>query len=96
MVNYPDGRIEPYNAKDVSERIYAAIEGLGGNDRLIADELAGVVTEYIQKGIFGISQKPEIDFSEVEDAVVKVLIETGHARTAKHYILSSAKSGVKR
>lgn len=49
----------------------------------MADELAGVVTLFLERE-YG-NKLPTIE--EIQDVVERVLIETGHARTAKAYIL---------
>ena len=50
---------------------------------MLAGELAEVVVNYLSKVMA--SGIPSVE--EVQDAVEKVLIETGHAKTAKAYIL---------
>jgi len=78
-----DGRIVEFNLDQISEAIFKAAKAVGGEDRQLAGELAQVVVNYLKKtketGI------PSVE--EVQDAVEKVLIETGHAKTAKAYIL---------
>lgn len=78
-----DGRIVEFSAGQIAAAIFKAAKAVGGEDRQLADELAGVVIQYLQKQLgTGI---PSVE--DVQDAVEKVLIETGHARTAKAYIL---------
>ena len=50
---------------------------------MLANELAEAVTLFLKKK-FG-SKVPSIE--EIQDVVEKVLIETGHAKTAKAYII---------
>ena len=50
---------------------------------MLADELASTVTLLLEQNYEG--EPPGIE--EIQDTVEKVLIETGHARTAKAYIL---------
>lgn len=69
--------------KKIADAIFKAARAIGGEDRQLAEELALVVTHYLAK-----TKGPGIPtVEEVQDAVEKVLIETGHARTAKAYIL---------
>jgi anaerobic ribonucleoside-triphosphate reductase len=78
-----DGRIVEFNTEKIAAAIFKAAKAVGGEDRQLADELAGVVIQYLHKQLgTGI---PSVE--EVQDAVEKVLIETGHAKTAKAYIL---------
>jgi anaerobic ribonucleoside-triphosphate reductase len=77
-----DGRIVEFNPDKITEAIFKAAKAVGGEDRQLASELAQVVINYLRKNGSGI---PTVE--EVQDAVEKVLIETGHAKTAKAYIL---------
>lgn len=79
-----DGRKVAFDRTKISDAIFAAARSVGGEDRQLADELAGVVGLLIDKN-FGDRSQPSIE--EIQDLVEKTLIETGHARTAKAYIL---------
>ncbi|MCF6153883.1 MAG: anaerobic ribonucleoside-triphosphate reductase [Candidatus Brocadia sp.] len=78
-----DGRLVPFNEKKIADAIFKAAQAVGGEDRALADELAVVVTMFLEKKYVG--QTPGIE--DIQDIVEKVLIETGHAKTAKAYIL---------
>ncbi|GAB61669.1 MAG: anaerobic ribonucleoside-triphosphate reductase [Candidatus Jettenia sp.] len=78
-----DGRLVPFNEKKIADAIFRAALAVGGEDRALADELAVVVTMFLEKKYAG--QTPGIE--DIQDIVEKVLIETGHAKTAKAYIL---------
>ncbi|MGH7161882.1 MAG: ATP cone domain-containing protein, partial [Planctomycetota bacterium] len=78
-----DGRLVDFDESKIADAIYKAACAVGGDDRLLAEELAGVVTLFLEKQHAG--RVPHIE--EIQDMVEKVLIETGHARTAKAYIL---------
>jgi len=84
-----DGRLVDFDESKIADAVYKAACAMGGDDRFLAEELAGVVTLFLEKrfggGVPGIEQ--------VQDMVEKVLIETGHARTAKAYILYRDKRG---
>lgn len=82
MVRKRDGRIVPFDKKKIADAIFKAAQSVGGEDRLLAEELAEAVTFYLNK-----MGKEIPDIEEIQDAVEKVLIETGHAKTAKAYIL---------
>jgi ribonucleoside-triphosphate reductase len=79
-----DSRAVEYDQKKIADAIYAAARAVGGEDRHLADELADVVTMFLEKA-YGKGASPSIE--DIQDMVEKVLIETGHAKTAKAYIL---------
>jgi ribonucleoside-triphosphate reductase (formate) len=79
-----DGRVVPFDAGKITDAIFKAVRAVGGSDRGIAENLTGKVLksliEQTQNGVI-----PTVE--EVQDAVEIALIENGHARTAKAYIL---------
>ncbi len=78
-----------FDKKKIADAIFKAAQAVGGEDRLLADELAEAVTLYLKK-----EYKDTIPgVEEIQDIVEKVLIETGHAKTAKAYILYRDKRG---
>ncbi|HHU30126.1 MAG: anaerobic ribonucleoside-triphosphate reductase [Bacillota bacterium] len=79
-----DGRIVPFDAEKITDAIFKAAKAVGGENRKIAENLTNqVVKELVKLGYNGVIPTVE----EVQDVVEKVLIENGHARTAKAYIL---------
>ena len=78
-----DGRLVEFNKSKIAQAIFKSAQAVGGEDETLANELASVVTLFLKKK-FG-STIPSIE--EIQDVVEKVLIETGHAKTAKAYIL---------
>lgn len=78
-----DGRRVPFNEKKIAEAIFKAAQAVGGDDRSLAEELAAVVAVFLERKFK--EQNPGIE--DIQDTVEKVLIETGHAKTAKAYIL---------
>ena len=78
-----DGRVMPFDESKIADAIFKAAEAVGGEDHGVADQLASAVTDYLNLEYEG--ETPGIE--EIQDMVEKVLIETGHARTAKAYIL---------
>ena len=78
-----DGRVVGFDERKIAEAIFKAAQAVGGEDRALAGELAGVVTLFLEKQYAG--GPPGIE--DIQDMVEKVLIETGHAKTAKAYIL---------
>ena len=81
-----DGREVPFNIEKIASAIFKAASATGGKDYNTAMELAEKVVNYIES-TYG---KTTPDVEEIQDAVEKVLIETGHARTAKEFILYRA------
>ncbi|RLF35200.1 MAG: ribonucleoside triphosphate reductase [Thermoplasmata archaeon] len=79
-----DGKIVDFNPVKITNAIWQAAQAVGGKDRKKAEELTDKVIEYLEKNI----KRGEIPTVEqVQDAVEKILIEEGHAKTAKAYIL---------
>jgi len=78
-----DGRLVPFDKTKIADAIFAAARAVGGEDRMMAEELADAVTFFLEKKYDG--RAPDIE--AIQDMVEKVLIETGHAATAKAYIL---------
>ncbi len=79
-----DGRIDPFNPEKIIEAIYHAAKAVGGSDReaakSISDSVVGIL-EIICKE----DRIPTVE--NVQDLVEKILIEKGHAKVAKAYIL---------
>jgi ribonucleoside-triphosphate reductase len=83
-----DGRIVPFDAEKITEAIFKAVRSVGGENRKIAENLAKqVVAALTARGYNGVIPTVE----DAQDEVEKVLINNGHARTAKAYILYRAK-----
>jgi ribonucleoside-triphosphate reductase (formate) len=82
-----DGRVVDFSKEKITGAIYKAARSVGGEDYETAENLTERVISYVYKN--NKSETPEVEF--LQDAVEKVLIETGHARTAKAYILYRSK-----
>ncbi len=78
------GAIVPFNPDRISNVIFRAAVSVGGRDKDKAAELA-------QKVIASMEEKYEEDYKphveEIQDIVEKILIENGHAKVAKEFIL---------
>ena len=83
-----DGRIVPFDASKITQAIFKAAKAVGGEDYSLAEDLTREVIFYLQGQQFA-GLIPTVE--EIQDAVEKILIERGHARTAKAYILYRAK-----
>lgn len=78
-----DGRTAPFELDKIANAIFGAAQSVGGQDYEMAHELAEQVEKELEKTV---SEKiPTVE--QIQDTVETVLIESGHARTAKEYIL---------
>lgn len=81
-----DGHVADFSKEKIAEAIFKAAEAVGGKDHALADQLAQHVVENLeQKYKHAPSSIPTVE--DVQDAVEITLIETGHASTAKSFIL---------
>ena len=83
QVRKRDGRIVSFDKQKITDAIFKAAQSVGGQDRYLAEDLAEVVRMYLEKEYKG--DIPSVE--EIQDIVERILIKTGHARTAKSYIL---------
>ena len=81
-----DGRTVDFNVDKIADAIYKAAQVLGGKDRDMTKYLARQVEVYLIEICH--NEVPTVE--QIQDTVEKVLIENGHARTAKEYILYRA------
>ncbi len=81
-----DGRTVPFDVDKIADAIFKAAQVLGGRDREMSRELAQEVQNYLLDMCH--NTIPTVE--QIQDAVEKVLIEAGHARTAKEFILYRA------
>jgi len=78
-----DGRIEKFQPEKITFAIFKAATACGGKDFSRAEQLCRQVVEIAEN-----KYRDRIpDVEGIQDIVEKVLIENGHARTAKAYIL---------
>ncbi len=78
-----DGREAPFDDSKITDAIFKAAMAVGGEDRQTAMEL----TIEVLKTLKGKYNGRVFGVEDVQDVVEKVLIEAGHAKTAKAYIL---------
>ncbi|MDP2303500.1 MAG: ATP cone domain-containing protein [Ignavibacteria bacterium] len=78
------GAIVPFNEDRISNVIYRAAVSVGGRDKERANELAKKVIQMLEE-IYDEGHKPYVE--EIQDIVEKVLIENGHAKVAKEFII---------
>ncbi len=79
-----DGRIVPFYPEKITDAIYKAAQAVGGSDRntaqAISDSIIGILNIIYKDG-----RIPTVE--NVQDLVEKMLIERGHAKVAKAYII---------
>ncbi|MDD2421764.1 MAG: anaerobic ribonucleoside triphosphate reductase [Heliobacteriaceae bacterium] len=78
-----DGRVVDFQEVKITDAIFKAARAVGGEDRQLAMELTLDVLRMLKAEYNG----QLFSVEDVQDMVEKVLIENGHARTAKAYIL---------
>jgi len=78
-----DGQIVPFDQDKITIAIFKAAKAVGGSDfgraKYLSDQAVKLIEENYAERI------PAVE--EIQDIVEKVLIENGHAKTAKAYIL---------
>ncbi len=82
-----DGREMSFDESKITNAIFKAANAVGGADRQLAMEITLDVLRYLKNKYNGSTFGVE----DIQDAVEKILIERGHAKTAKAYILYRAK-----
>jgi uridine kinase len=79
-----NGATVPFSKSRITNAIYRAAVSVGGRDRKIAEGLSQQVVDILEQQ-YQPHQYPTVE--EIQDIVEKVLIENGHAKVSKHYIL---------
>jgi ribonucleoside-triphosphate reductase len=79
-----DRKLEDFDDQRIANAIWKAARAVGGQDRDRAEHLSAQVVEELTTR-FGEDGVATVE--EIQDIVEKTLIENGHAKTAKAYIL---------
>ena len=78
-----DGKIVRFDQRRITDALWKAAQAVGGTDyelaKMLSDEVVGILKEKFTHKI------PTVE--DVQDIVEKVLVENGHAKTAKAYII---------
>ncbi len=82
-----DGRKVAFDQEKIAQAIFSAAKVLGGSDYQMAQNLAQKVTDQLS-AVYDEETAPTVE--QVQDTVEKTLVNEGHARTAKEYILYRA------
>jgi len=78
-----DGRIVDFDKEKIVNAVFKAARSVGGEDIELAKTLAERVVQQLKEKF----EKEVPSVEDIQDIVEKVLIENGHAATAKAYIL---------
>ena len=78
-----NGDIVPFQKEKITWAIFKAASAVGGDDFILSQKISDSVVEIISSQV----NDNIADVEQVQDIVEKVLIEQGHAKTAKAYIL---------
>ncbi|MGQ9603976.1 MAG: ATP cone domain-containing protein [bacterium] len=79
-----DGSIVPFDQERITNAIYKAAASVGGHNRALSEQLSDQVVLRLNQ-CFQPPDMPTVE--EIQDMVEKVLIENGHAKTARAYIV---------
>ncbi len=80
-----DGRILPFDAEKITDAIFKAAKAVGGSNRETAQSVCDSVVGILDILHYKEGRTPTVE--NVQDLVEKMLIERGHARVAKAFIL---------
>lgn len=91
QVKKRDGRLIPYNSEKITRAIFLAATEVAKKEGRTADyQIAARLTEEVEKIIHRKFAGSIPTVEDIQDIVVKVLIESGHAKTSETYILYRA------
>jgi ribonucleoside-triphosphate reductase len=82
QVRKRNNELAPFEQEKIAWALYKAAEAVGGNDFDLAFRLSDQVVEMVSAGGASVAY-----VEDIQDAAEKVLIENGHAKTAKAFIL---------
>ncbi|MEK7672601.1 MAG: adenosylcobalamin-dependent ribonucleoside-diphosphate reductase [Patescibacteria group bacterium] len=83
-----NNEIADFSQEKIAEAIWKAAESVGGTNPEMAKQIANQVTAVLEVFFKDESNIPNVE--QIQDLVEKILIEGGHAKTAKAYILYRA------
>ncbi|MEB3221517.1 MAG: anaerobic ribonucleoside-triphosphate reductase [Candidatus Sericytochromatia bacterium] len=84
-----DGRIVAFDRTKIVAAIMKAAQSVQGSDYRLAEELADQVAAALAAAVGPTEAVPSVE--QVQDVIEKTLIENGHARTAKAFIIYRAR-----
>ncbi|MDD5012495.1 MAG: ribonucleoside triphosphate reductase [Candidatus Nanoarchaeia archaeon] len=80
-----NGKVDNFDPSKIENAIWKAVQSVGGEDREKTKYISNLVVKKIEDDIGSTGRIPQVE--EVQDIVEKILMEEGHAKTAKAYIL---------
>lgn len=79
-----DGSVVPFQQDKITEAIWKAVKSVGGTDKERVKYIAELVAKKLNED-YGEEGIPQVE--EIQDLVEKILIEEGHYKVGKAYIL---------
>jgi len=83
-----DGRVVEFVPQRITDAIYKAAQAVGGTDKQTAIDLSKKVITVLEYK-YDIHEIPTVE--DIQDIVERVLIKSGHSKTAKAYIIYRSK-----
>ncbi|MDD3861573.1 MAG: adenosylcobalamin-dependent ribonucleoside-diphosphate reductase, partial [Candidatus Gracilibacteria bacterium] len=80
-----DGSIAEFDQSKITEAVWKAASSVGGSDKTVAQQISNQISAVLEVFYKDESNIPNVE--QIQDLVEKILIEGGHAKTAKAYIL---------
>ncbi len=80
-----DGRIVNFDQEKIAQAIWKAAKSVDGTDKELAVKITNQVATVLEVFFKDADNIPSVE--QIQDLVEKILIENGHAKTAKAYIL---------
>ena len=80
-----NGQIAEFDQAKITDAIWHAAKSVGGTNKDLATQISNQVTAVLEIFYKGDGTVPNVE--QIQDLVEKILIEGGHAQTAKAYIL---------
>jgi len=89
-----DGRIADFDQERIMRAIWKAAQAVGGTDPSEAEKISNQVAAVLE--VFFKNEEDIPNVEQIQDLVEKILIEGGHAKTAKAYIIYRQKRAEER
>ncbi|HGM3509440.1 TPA: anaerobic ribonucleoside triphosphate reductase [Clostridioides difficile] len=88
FVKKRDGRVIPFNEDRITRAIFLAATNVAEREGIVPDyKLSEQLTQEVIKFLNHRYSESVPSVEDIQDSVVKVLIETGHAKTSEEYII---------
>lgn len=79
------GEVADFDQSKITEAIWKAAEAVGGTNKELAQQISNQVSAVLEVFFKDENNIPTVE--QIQDLVEKILIEGGHAKTAKSYII---------